>query len=53
MIGDLINHTSEIKENPEEFIFTIESWGQLSPKDILQQVADGFDETMEAFTKAL
>jgi DNA-directed RNA polymerase subunit D len=32
-----------------DFIFTIESWGQLSPKEILIRASEIFDEKLDAF----
>ncbi len=38
-----------ITEKPEEIIFSLESWGQLSPKEILTQACDEFTEQLEEF----
>ncbi len=39
----------EVKADESEFIFTIESWGQLSPKEIIEKAVETFDEKLEEF----
>ena len=36
-----------------DFIFTIEGWGQLDPRDIVKEAADRLTKKCEEFTKAL
>ena len=43
----------EIKLNEEDFIFEIESWGQLSTKEILTTALMLFDEKLDEFSKLL
>lgn len=43
--------TVEIKENTDELIFTLESWGQLSPVAVLETACDTFTETISEFEK--
>lgn len=40
-------------EEGEDYIFTLESWGQLSHKEILNQAADIFLEKLEEFNEKL
>ncbi|MDD5132929.1 MAG: DNA-directed RNA polymerase subunit D [Candidatus Nanoarchaeia archaeon] len=35
----------------DEFIFTVESWGQLNPKEIFETALDIFDEKLDEFNK--
>lgn len=35
----------------DEFIFTIESWGQLSPKEIMLKAIDVYDKQLEEFAE--
>lgn len=37
----------------KDFIFTIESWGKLTPEDILRAALDTFDEKLDEFEKLL
>lgn len=37
----------------KDFIFTIESWGKLTPEDILKAALDSFDEKLDEFEKLL
>lgn len=37
----------KLGESDKEFIFTIESWGQLSPKEILKQSVDMIDKKLD------
>ncbi len=39
----------EVKLDESEFIFTIESWGQLSPKEMIEKSLEIFDEKLEEF----
>ncbi len=41
----------EITENPEELIFSFESWGQLGPVEVLETACDTFTETLNEFEK--
>lgn len=41
----------EVKGSDKDFIFEVESWGQLSPKEILEQALDIFDDKLDIFTK--
>ncbi len=43
----------EVDYSDEEFIFTAESWGQLSIKDMLVQAMKIFDEKLEEFNKLI
>ncbi len=43
----------KISGKDDEFIFTIESWGQLSPKEIFETALDMFDEKLEEFASKL
>ncbi|MBD3203220.1 DNA-directed RNA polymerase subunit D [Candidatus Woesearchaeota archaeon] len=38
-----------IEENEEDYIFYVESWGQLAPKDMILKGIDVFDEKLEEF----
>jgi len=42
-----------INQEPETFLFTIESWGQLSPKDIALESVNVFNDMLSDFTKKL
>lgn len=35
----------------DEFIFTVESWGQLNPKEIVLKAIDVYDKQLEEFTE--
>ena len=39
----------EVTADPNELIFTIESWGQLKPKEIMLRAADELIEKAEEF----
>ena len=39
----------EVNGSDTDFIFFIESWGQLSPKEILLKALDTFDEKLDDF----
>ncbi len=43
----------EIISSKEDFIFTIESWGQLNPIEILNKASDLFEERLDDFEKTL
>ena len=43
----------EYKENHDEFILNIESWGQLKPKEIVEKAIEIFDEQIDGFKEAL
>jgi DNA-directed RNA polymerase subunit D len=41
------NGAVEVKSDETEFLFTIESWGQLSPKEMIEKTVEVFDEKLE------
>ncbi|MCK4669578.1 MAG: DNA-directed RNA polymerase subunit D [Nanoarchaeota archaeon] len=41
----------EVYGTPDEFIFSIESWGQLKPKEIVAQAVAEFNEKLDEFGK--
>ena len=43
----------QIISSKEDFIFTIESWGQLTPLEILNQASNLFEEKLDDFEKTL
>jgi len=43
----------EVKSDESEFIFTIESWGQLSPKEMIEKSAETFDAKLEELKELL
>jgi DNA-directed RNA polymerase subunit D len=43
----------KIEHNPNNFMFSIESWGQLEPKEIAQAAADQILESCEEFEEKL
>lgn len=43
----------EVQTDSSEVIFILESWGSLSPKEILVQACDGFQETLNEFEEAM
>ncbi|MBI1973113.1 DNA-directed RNA polymerase subunit D [Candidatus Woesearchaeota archaeon] len=43
----------EVEHSDEEFIFTVESWGQLSAKEMLVQAMKIFDDKLEEFNKLI
>lgn len=43
----------EVSENMDEIIFTLESWGQLSTKEIMTQACDSFVNDLEEFEKLI
>lgn len=45
--------TIEIKDKEDELIFCLESWGQLTTKEILTQACDGFTEKLDEFEKII
>ncbi|MFH1211819.1 MAG: DNA-directed RNA polymerase subunit D [Candidatus Woesearchaeota archaeon] len=49
---DLAKGSIEITSD-DEYLFTIESWGQLSEKDIFRQALSEFDDQIEQFAKAI
>jgi DNA-directed RNA polymerase subunit D len=46
-------HLVKITEDPDELIFTIESWGQLKPKEIMLKAADELIEKSEEFIEKI
>ena len=47
----LENNSIEITSSQENFIFYLESWGQLEPKEILTKAIDIFDDKLDEFEK--
>lgn len=45
--------TIEIKDKDDEFIFCVESWGQLSTSEILTQACEEFSQTLDEFEKLI
>ena len=45
------NDAIEVVKNDNEVIFTVESWGQLDPLEMLFQACDGFTRTLKEFEK--
>ena len=43
----------EISSDPSHLIFTIESWGQLSPKEIMLRAADELNDKAEEFVEKI
>ncbi len=43
----------EVEENPSNFIFYVESWGQLTPKEIITAALDILSEKSEELVEAL
>jgi len=43
----------EVTSSKEDFIFTIESWGQLAPGEILKTAVEMFDAKIEEFETAI
>ncbi len=43
----------KLEENPENFVFYVESWGQLKPKDIMLQSAAELSQKIDDFKKAI
>ena len=43
----------EIKYDNENFIFFIESWGQLTPEEIFNKALEIFDEKLDDFSEKL
>ena len=42
-----------LEERPDTLIFTVESWGQLSPKEILTQAAEEFSAELQQLSDKL
>lgn len=47
----LENNGVEVSSNQENFVFYLESWGQLDPKEILLRATDIFDDKLDEFEK--
>ncbi len=47
----LEKHGVQVTANKENFIFYLESWGQLEPKEILLKAVDIFDENLDELEK--
>jgi hypothetical protein len=43
----------QVEESPTEFVFHVESWGQLNCKEIMEIAADEFKEQLEEFEKLI
>lgn len=43
----------KLEKNKNDFIFYVESWGQLSAKEIIEQALESFDEQLDDFVKVL
>jgi len=43
----------QIKSSDTDFIFSVESWGQLAPRDIVKEAIKIFEKKLDAFSKAL
>ena len=43
----------KLAASKEDFIFTIESWGQLSPKEILLKALEIYDDKLDEFAKLI
>ncbi len=48
-----VNNKIEVKGSKEDFIVFLESWGQLSCKDILVSAVDRFDNKLDGFDSAI
>ncbi|MEA3430036.1 MAG: DNA-directed RNA polymerase subunit D [Nanoarchaeota archaeon] len=48
---DLCPQGIELNADRSSFIFTIESWGQLKPKDIIKKAVEVLDSKFDEFTK--
>ncbi len=46
-------HHVEVLSSNENFLFFVESWGQLDPKEMLLKAVEIFDDTLDVFTKEL
>lgn len=52
-IAEVTGGAIEVRESGEEFIFAIESWGQLKPKEIVQAALEAFDAKLDALAAQL
>jgi len=43
----------DVVSSKEDFIFTVESWGQLSPKEIVSKAVEIFDSKLDEFESAV
>lgn len=43
----------KLKENQQDFVFYVESWGQLKPKEIMKQAAVEFSKKLDDFEKEI
>jgi DNA-directed RNA polymerase subunit D len=50
---DACNGSIEVEDSKTDFIFTIESWGQLDPVDMIEAAADMFKEKLDEFQSLL
>ncbi|HLC66411.1 MAG TPA: DNA-directed RNA polymerase subunit D [Candidatus Nanoarchaeia archaeon] len=57
LLWDEVSETTQgavsVTESKEDFIFAIESWGQLSAKEIMQAACDAFDAKLNALAEKL
>ena len=52
-VAEITDGAVTVTESMEEFLFSIESWGQLKAKDIVQAAVDAFDAKLDALAAAL
>ena len=45
------NNGMKVTSSKEDFIFSLESWGQLQPKEMLVKAIDMFDDRLDEFAK--
>ena len=43
----------QVEESPKDFVFHVESWGQLSCKELIEQAASEFQAQLEEFEKLI
>lgn len=43
----------KLNKNLKDFVFSVESWGQLKPKEIMKQAATEFSQKLDDFEKAI
>ena len=41
----------QVVDKPEEFVFTVESWGQLDPKDMVKEAIKRLKKKSDDFSK--
>lgn len=52
-VAEITGGAISVTESKEEYLFSIESWGQLKPKEIVQAALDAFDEKLDALAEKL